>query len=191
MVGAGWVCGQTYLAEKFSSVPQPAGWPWWNWGLCAHSFSDHGSACYLAPWILQLLLYWKARLRNHLFPLLWVLPVDSMVKETSSVFSQVAEGNHCAGNPAHISWGLLQHLALGGGMPGVPSPGLCATGGQPLGCDQQGQARVQMPQRGSACRWAKGKAVLLPRSPPVVSREPVSPPAALCTGGVWGPCGGL
>lgn len=111
--GARWVHGQTCLAEKFSSVPRPAGWLWWSWGLRARSsFSDQRSTCFLAPWILRLLLSWEAKLRNHLLPLLWVLAADGVVKETFSALSWVAEGTHRAGNPSHVSQGQLQHLGL-------------------------------------------------------------------------------
>lgn len=69
---------------------------------------------------------------------------------------------------------------------------LCAVRAQPLGCNQQGQARVQTLQRGSTVLWqlprahrqVKGKAVLLHPSPPVVFREPVNPPAAPRADGV-------
>lgn len=76
-----------------------------------------------------------------------------MAKETSSMFTQDAEGSHHGGKLAHISWGLLQHPGLDGGMPGVPSPGPCAIRGLLLGCNQQSQARVQTPQRGTTVRW--------------------------------------
>ncbi|KFP19036.1 FERM and PDZ domain-containing protein 1, partial [Egretta garzetta] len=65
--GAGVVHGQTCLAEKFSNVPWPAGWPGQSWGLHVRSFSNQRSSCSLAPWILRLLLSWKAKLQNHLF----------------------------------------------------------------------------------------------------------------------------